>query len=120
MRDEDLRSAHFFDAANHPIITYRGSGIRKSGDGWVIDGKLTIRGTERTVPLSFRFTGTAPAEPGVSGRVAFRATAAVKRGDFGMTRELLAEIGAVSEAPDVWITIDAELLDSDSSGKSGG
>jgi len=34
----------------------------------------------------------------------------VKRADFGMTRELLDEIGALSESPDVWIEIDAELL----------
>jgi hypothetical protein len=27
-----------------------------------------------------------------------------------MMRELLNEIGFVSDAPDVWITIDAELL----------
>jgi hypothetical protein len=34
----------------------------------------------------------------------------VKRADFGMTRELLDEIGAVSDRPDVWIYIDSELL----------
>ena len=43
-------------------------------------------------------------------RIAFHGTAAVKRGDFGMTRELLDEIGATSDSADVWIRIDAELL----------
>ncbi len=34
----------------------------------------------------------------------------MKRADFGVMRNLLDQIGFVSDAPDVWITIDAELL----------
>jgi polyisoprenoid-binding protein YceI len=113
IRDEDLRSAHFFDAAAHPMVKYQGKGIRESGEGWVIDGNLTIRGTTKVVPLSFVFMGTAPVEAQQPSRVAFHATAAVKRADFGMTKDLLMEIGAPSASPDVWITIDAELLSAD-------
>jgi polyisoprenoid-binding protein YceI len=54
---------------------------------------------------------TAGADPGKPSRVGFHATAAVKRADFGMKRELLAEIGSESSAPDVWIEIDAEALE---------
>jgi polyisoprenoid-binding protein YceI len=43
VRDDDLRSAAFFDAARFPTITYRGRGIRRSATGWVMDGSLTIR-----------------------------------------------------------------------------
>ena len=43
VRDEDLRSDAYFDVANWPAATYRGHGIRRSGDGWVMDGTLTIR-----------------------------------------------------------------------------
>jgi polyisoprenoid-binding protein YceI len=110
VRDADLRGPDFFDTARFPVITYRGQGVRRSGEGWVIDGMLTIRGTTRAVPLSFVFRGTAPPQPGKPGRIAFHATAAVKRAEFGMTRELLDEIGAVSPSPDVWIDIDTELL----------
>src|SRR5262249_109254 len=113
MRDAQLRSADFLDATNHPAIEYRGRGIRKSGDGWVIDGKLTIRGKTNSVPLSFVFMGTAPHRPGKPRRVAFHGSAAAKRADFGMTYDLAAEIGGVSESPDVWILIDAELLAAD-------
>jgi polyisoprenoid-binding protein YceI len=110
MRDDDLRGPDFFDAAKFPAIEYRGRGIRKAEDAWSLDGSLTIRGVSKSVPLSISFRGTAPAQPGKPSRVAFHATAAVKRADFGMTRELLDEIGAISDAPDVWISIDAELL----------
>jgi polyisoprenoid-binding protein YceI len=110
VRDDDLRGPDFFDAAQFPVMEYHGRDIRKSGDGWVVDGALTIRGITRSVPLSFAFNGTAPARRGQPRRVAFHGTAAVKRADFGMTRELLDEIGVTSDSPDVWIEIDAELL----------
>lgn len=110
IRDEDLRSDHFFDAAKFPVMTYAGRGIHRSGKGWVMDGSLTIRGVTKTVPLTFQFRGVAPAKPGQPARVAFHASAAVRRADFGMTYELLDEIGAVSSRPDVWIEIDAEAL----------
>lgn len=109
-RDEDVRGPDFFAAAKYPAVEYHGRGVRKSGQGWIIDGALTIRGITKTVPLSFVFNGIAPAKAGAPSRIAFHATASVKRADFGMTRELLDEIGAVSSSPDVWITIDAELI----------
>ena len=76
-----------------------------------MDGTLTIRGVAKVVPLKFVFNGTAVSPPGKPSRVAFHATAGVKRADFGMTRELLEELGASpTPGPDVEIEIDAELL----------
>ncbi len=110
MRDGDVKGPDFFDAAKFPRLTYRGKGIRAAGRGWSMDGTLTIRGVSKVVPLEFEFRGVAPAEAGKPERVGFHATAAVQRAEFGMTRELLAEIGKQSSAPDVWIEIDAEAL----------
>ena len=110
VRDEDLRSDAYFDVAKYPAATYRGHGIHRLGDGWVMDGTLTIRGASRLVPLRFRFTGTAPPQAGKPNRVAFQATAATKRAEFNMTRDLLAELGVSFTGPDVWLEIDAEAL----------
>lgn len=110
IRDADLKGPDFFDAAKFPAITYKGKGIRKKGSGWVIEGTLTIRGVSKAVPLEFRFNGVAPAQPNKPDRLGFHATGAVQRAAFGMTRELLDEIGKESKAPDVWIEIDAEAL----------
>jgi len=113
-RDEDLRGPDFFDVKNFPAMTYRGRGIRSTADGaWVMDGSLTIRGVTKEVPLTFRFKGlfpdTAPTDP---PRVSFHATAAVKRGDFGMTRDNLMELGPNPKGPDVEIEIDVEANES--------
>lgn len=109
-RDADVKGPDFFDAAKFPAITYKGRGIHKQGSEWVLDGELTIRGVARPVPLHFRFNGIAPAQPGKPQRLGFHATAATQRAQFNMTRELLDEIGKVSNAPDVWIEIDTEAL----------
>ena len=61
---------------------------------WVMDGSLTIRSVTKEVPLTFRFKGMFPDMPaGQPARASFHATTAVKRGDFGMTRDNLMELG---------------------------
>jgi polyisoprenoid-binding protein YceI len=109
-RDEDLRGPDFFDVKNFPAMTYRGRGIRKSADdAWVMVGLLTIHGVTKEVPLTFRFKGLFPDMPaGQPARTSFHASAAVKRGDFGMTRDNLMELGPNPKGPDVEIEIDVE------------
>ncbi len=120
LRDADLRGPDFFDAAAFPTIQYHATGLRRVGEKWVVDGTLTIREIARPVPLELVYRGTAPPRPGEPSRIAFHATAAVKRADFGMTRGLLDEIGLVADKPDVWIEIDAEFQAEGSSETEGG
>jgi polyisoprenoid-binding protein YceI len=109
-RDEDLRGPDFFDVKNFPVMTYRGRGVRQTADGaWVMDGSLTIRGVTKQVPLTFRFKGMFPDMPaGQPARASFHATTAVKRSDFGMTRDNLMELGPNPKGPDVEIEIAVE------------
>ena len=110
-RDDDLRSPAFFDVRRFPTMTYSGRGIRHVvGNTWVLDGSLTIRGVTKIVPLTFAFSGIFPDTPaGKPARAAFHGSAATKRGDFGMTRDNLSELG-IPPAPglDVKIEIDVE------------
>jgi polyisoprenoid-binding protein YceI len=112
MRDEDLRGPGYFDAKAFPTMTYRGRGLRGGAGGvWTLEGSLTIRGVTLIVPLQFTFLGTAPAQTGKPARVAFHGTASLKRGQFGMTRDLLEELGASpGPGPDVMLEIDSEAL----------
>ena len=51
-RDEHLRSADFFDAANYPTISFKSTSVKvKSDSDLVITGDLTIRGVTRSVDL---------------------------------------------------------------------
>lgn len=109
-RDEDLRSDVYFDAAKFPAMAYHGVGIRRvSPDSWVMDGSLTLHGVTKIVPLTFNYNGMfADADAGDPARVAFHATAGVKRAEFGMgARDNLEELGLLT-SPDVAIEIDVE------------
>jgi polyisoprenoid-binding protein YceI len=83
-RDEHIRSDTFFDVAKHPTASYRSTGIRRAGEGWVIDGDLTLHGITRNV-LAVAVTGIGPG-PNGGRRAGFSATAQVNRGEFGIDR----------------------------------
>ena len=50
-RDNHLRSDDFFDAANHPTITFQSRSVAVDGERLRIMGDLTIRGVTRPVVL---------------------------------------------------------------------
>ena len=77
-RDEHLRSADFFDVANHPDITFTVDGIRPGHGGVRVTGSLAVRG--RTRPVSFdAMISSADGETWLDGEVQ------VNRADFGLT-----------------------------------
>jgi polyisoprenoid-binding protein YceI len=84
-RDQHIRSDTFFDVAKHPTASYRSTGIRRAGEGWVIAGDLTIHGITRNMPLAVAVTGFGPG-PNGGRRAGFSATAQVNRGEFGIDR----------------------------------
>lgn len=109
-RDDDLRSADFFDVKEFPTATYVGRGVRRSGNRWVMDGTLTIRGVSKVVPLTFTFRGLFPDTPaGKAAPASFHGMAETRRGDFGMTRDNLMELGQPpAPGADVELEIDVE------------
>jgi polyisoprenoid-binding protein YceI len=77
-RDDHLRSADFFDVANHPDITFSVEAVTPAADGVTVTGSLTARGTTR--PVSFGATVS-----GGDGEVTLDAEVPVNRVDYGMT-----------------------------------
>jgi polyisoprenoid-binding protein YceI len=80
MRDDHLRSPDFLDVAKHPTITFKSTGIRKTGEKKMdITGDLTMRGTTKqiVVPATLVFY------EGAQGR--FRGQFALNRKDFGVS-----------------------------------
>ncbi|WP_433286637.1 YceI family protein [Pseudonocardia sp. CA-142604] len=82
-RDDHLRSADYFDAANHPVATFASSGLVPDGDRFLVAGDLTIRGTTRSVELEVRFSGDGEDQTGAF-RMGFTASGRVSRSAFGV------------------------------------
>jgi polyisoprenoid-binding protein YceI len=78
-RDEHLRSADFFDVANHPSITFTADQVRPSGQGVTVTGSLKVRGYERPVSFDARVSSTDGSEVSLDGAVQ------INRADFGLT-----------------------------------
>jgi polyisoprenoid-binding protein YceI len=110
-RDEHLRSADFFDVANHPTMTFRSRSITANGpDNFKLTGDLTIRGVTREV--TFDVEGPTPSikDPWGNLRAGIIATAKINRKDFGMVLHMVMEGGGVVVGDTVSITIEAELV----------
>src|SRR5215469_11659040 len=93
-RDSHLRSPDFFDTENHPIMTYRSTGLRADGDRYILDGELTLKGVTKNVPLKLEVNGFGP-DPYGGTRAGFTGTAHINRGDFGVTYNAAIEGGGV-------------------------
>ena len=52
-RDEHLRTSDFFDVEKYPSIVFQSTRLRQSGNGWIADGSLTMRGVTRQVSIPF-------------------------------------------------------------------
>lgn len=83
-RDAHIRSADFFDAENHPTMTFRSTGVRPAGSDFLLDGDLTIRGTTKPVTLKLEVNGFTP-DPFGGTRTGFSATTEINRQDFGVS-----------------------------------
>ncbi|HZR65699.1 MAG TPA: YceI family protein [Terriglobales bacterium] len=104
MRDNDLRSPHFFDVAKFPTITFKSTHVEAAGSGKLkVTGDLTIHGV--TKPVVLDVDGPSQEIKGPMGdlRVGANATTKIDRKDFGIT----ADPGVIGD--EIQITLDVEL-----------
>lgn len=109
-RDGHLKSADFFDAANHPKLIFTSTSIEKNGDTeYKVTGDLTIRNTTKPITLNVEFGGVHNNLYGqtVTG---FEITGKIKRLEYGLTWNAVTEAGGVVVSDEVKLVIDAELV----------
>ncbi|HEX6932813.1 MAG TPA: YceI family protein [Streptosporangiaceae bacterium] len=108
-RDAHLRSPDFFDTENHPLMTYRSTGIRQDGDDYIVDGELALKGVTRSVPLKLEVNGFGPDAYGGT-RAGFTARAEINRQDFGVNWNAAMETGGVVVSDKVTIHLEIEAV----------
>ena len=108
-RDEHLRSADFFDIANHPTIRFESRRVAGSREHFTVTGDLTIRGQTREVELQVTFNGVAtnPLGQSVAG---FTAETHINRKDFGLNWNMALEAGGFLVGDNVTIEIELEAV----------
>ena len=109
-RDEHLRSADFFDVANHPTITFKSTRVEKAGeDKLKVTGNLTMRGVTKPVVLDVELPAATGKDPGGNTRKGFSATTKVNRQDYGLKWSKAVEAGPVV-GDEIKIELEGELI----------
>lgn len=108
-RDQHLRSADFFDAENHPTITFESTSIERRGDKYAVNGNLTIRGVTKPATFEAEVTDFI-ADPWGNQRAAAEASGKVNRTDWGLTWNQVLEAGALLVGEDVRFNLAVELV----------
>jgi polyisoprenoid-binding protein YceI len=109
MRDNHLRTADYLEVEKYPTMSYRSTGIRRTGDGWAIDGDLTLHGVTRQVPLAVEVNGFGTDQWG-GQRAGFSATAEINRRDFGITISTPLATGGVAVGDKVSISLEIQAV----------
>lgn len=107
-RDGHLKSPDFFDAANHPKLSFVSKSLKRIGDNeYDLVGDMTIRGITREVKLNAVYNGTVK---GFEGDVAaFEITGRLNRQEFGLNFNALTETGGVVVSDEVKLESTVEL-----------
>jgi polyisoprenoid-binding protein YceI len=86
-RDNHLRSADFFNAAEFPQITFKSTGVKKVSDGkYEVTGDLALHGQTKSITVTVTKTGESSNPPPFGERVGWETMFKVKRSDFGMSK----------------------------------
>ena len=105
MRDNDLKGANYFDAAQFPTATFTSTSVSGAAGHLTIAGNLTLHGVTRPVTLDVE--GPSGPMNGMGNKVheGFSATTTVNRKDFGVGAK--TPDGMVSDQVKLTIDLDA-------------
>ncbi|HEY2715861.1 MAG TPA: YceI family protein [Solirubrobacterales bacterium] len=99
--------AAFFDAENHPEVSFRSTEIRLADDGELeLDGELTIRGVTRPVSAGGRYSAPRPSDFGEIAGLELQAT--IDRREWGF--EWQAELPGGGDAVGWEVRLEIDLL----------
>ena len=85
MRDNDLKSANFFDVANYPKITFKSTSIKPDGQNkYKLTGNLSMHGVTKSVTMGLWYRGTTENSMSKKPDAGFKLTGTLKRSDFNI------------------------------------
>jgi polyisoprenoid-binding protein YceI len=107
-RDNHLKSADFFDAANHPKLSFEGK-ISSEGGNYKLIGNLTMRETTKLVELDVDLGGVV-GDPYGQTKAGFEIEGKVNRKEFGLSWSAVTEAGSVVVSDQVRLNLSVQLV----------
>ena len=108
-RDKHLRSADFFDADNHAMLSFNGNASGKAGEDFKLKGTLTIKGVSKEIELDVEFGGINK-DPWGNEKAGFSVSGKISRKDWGLNWNAALESGGVLVSDEVRINSEIQLV----------
>lgn len=109
-RDKHLKSKDFFNAEEHPKLTFESTSFEKKGEGeYKLIGDLTIRGNTNTVELDVEYGGTVK-DPYGNTKAGFEINGKINRKEFGLTWNAVTEAGNVVVSEEVKLNLNVQFI----------
>jgi polyisoprenoid-binding protein YceI len=113
VKDENLvghlLAPDFFDAENHPELTFESNSIDIDGDKAEIDGTLTIKGTSKPIHVVGEVAGPVQGAQGET-RLGFTFDTKIDRTEYGIDWNADLPTGGKALSNDVKLTVELEFI----------
>ncbi len=110
-RDAHLKSAEFFNAEEHVVISFSGNKFEQDADEYLLHGDLTIKGITKPILLHVDFGGIV-VDPYGQTKAGFTVTGKISRKEFGLTWDAVTEAGQIVVSDEIRINCDIQLIKS--------
>ncbi|CAN5445430.1 YceI family protein [soil metagenome] len=109
-RDEHLKSAEFFDAAQFPRLMFVSTGMRRTNaDFYSLTGLLTLHGITNVVTLKAEYGGQMQDFYG-NTKAGFEITGTIRRKEFGLNWDGVTEAGGIVVSDDVKLVLNIQVI----------
>ncbi|MDZ7772774.1 MAG: YceI family protein [Balneolaceae bacterium] len=109
-RDQHLKSDDFFNAEEHPKLTFRSTSMENTGENeYRLTGDLTIRGTTNEITLDVNHGGTVE-DPYGNTKAGFELSGTLNRKDYGLQWDAVTEAGNVVVGDKVKLILNVQFI----------
>lgn len=107
-RDNDLRSANFFEVEKYPTISFKSTSIERTGESsYRVTGELTMHGITKVITLPVEYLGEVK-DPWGTVRAGFSTSTQLDRKEFGINWNKALDNGGYLLADEVAVEISFE------------
>ena len=108
-RDTHLKSEDFFHAEEHGQLHFTGKNFEPAGNGYKLNGDLTIRGTTKPITVNVEMAGIVQ-DPYGQTKAGFSVDGKISRKEFGLTWDAVTEAGQVVVSDEIKLQAEVQLV----------
>jgi polyisoprenoid-binding protein YceI len=104
-----MKSPDILDAEANPSVTFKSTKVSKAGEGYTVEGNLTLRGVTKPATLNVSNVSDEVTDPWTLKRRGVTAKSKISRSDFGMGWNMELPGVGLMVSDEVEVSIDIEM-----------